>query len=434
MKLSSCPTCGRETSSGAYYCPGCGEKLRGGAGADAPAMPVAAAARAFAAGGLEHPALGLRGMALMDGGPVLKRLDAWVLDRLRLTRYGAKTEVPTVLCETGEEFYGALFADEPLSQAQMRELLAAQLAAAQAQAEDGGGMFGLFLGAHGCLVNGWLFRELAGLDSVAACLKRPEVAARIFTTAAHEKWGHGFISTCTELGREAAALDLDRFHYARRFPAQTVTTPRGVLLREKSQAVFQASRFVEEGWASWVDQLAGRNLAAILPECPEGGGGHTLPEPETLLAALADVLPPAGMKAMTVLLRPGAGTPEQATAAMAWLEEAEEKLNAFFTARFHRPARYVVGQAMCAALAARLGERAVPAAVALAGNDRYELEKTSVSDLVSVVAGNSGLNMNRRLAALLALAAAVPPGGDAAVALARAAHDRLSWTVPEWAR
>ncbi|MBT3381351.1 MAG: hypothetical protein HN976_43560 [Lentisphaerae bacterium] len=352
-----------------------------------------------------------------------------MLRRLDLTRYHTNADLPTLLCETAEEFYGAIFGDEPLSETQLGSLLDHQVEEARRDALNGGGIWGLFLPHRGCLLNGWLYARIFGAEPPAAVLEHAQAFPHIIRTAAHEKWGHGFLSTATALGRETQSLHVDRYRYAQGFPEATVTTPEGLVLREKWHAVFSATRFAEEGWSTWVEHLAlnhGTEFAPVAPKTEETAAELA----ETMSKKTSEGLSVSeAAKAIRALLNPGT-PPADAMRAMACLEQAEEALTPGFVEVFGQPPRYVLGYAVCRMLCERFGEACVPVALVLAGNVTYAIERISVSDLQHVVTANDSMNVNRRLAALAHLPVN-PSGKSSPGEFGQVAHELLGFAVPE---
>ena len=428
---SRCPKCGREVSAGAFYCPGCGARRKpagsaSSAGVGAMAKSANVVPVSARVGGAPGAASGmgdrLPAKAEIRGVPEIAAVERSLAKALNLDLYGVGWNVPTSLCETGEEFYGALLEHEALSRVQWEDVLDRQLKEAEADASRGGGIWGVFLGGRGCLLNGWLYQRVFKLKSTEDALRDERVFPAMVGTAIHEKWGHGFLGATTALGREAGGLQLDRYRYARLFPKQIVNTPEGVLLAEKWSAVFAATRYADEGWATWVEQQAATLVDAGRPPKPPL-------TPDTFgSAAASEGLPKDTPVAARMLLDP-AVPPAEAQQAMAWWEEAEGALEEAFAARWGQSPRYVVGFALCSLLAARFGRTCVPAALAIAYNVTYGIEGTSVSDLKSVVVRDASLNVNRRLAALAHLP--VREGTEMTPdRLARLAHESMGYAVP----
>lgn len=419
IQLQRCAGCGREVGVGAHFCPGCGRRLRSAPVSPASARPATPTIRP---GRPTNPpvrsAAGKRfAMTDLKRSPVLGQVDEWIRSELGLGHAEAFANLPTVLCETAEEFYGALFMTEPLSAVQWKELLDQEVAAANQQAREGGGTFGVFLPGQGCLVNGWLFQQLFGLAKASDALSDPASRQHAIGTAVHEKWGHGYISTHGALGGEAQSLSLDRYRYARSFPKLSVTTPEGVVLEQKWSALFSATNFAEEGWATWIE----RHVLS-------GFAGATAARRGSLEEVDTSGLPDEAAVSLREVLDDGVSVAD-ATAAMGRIERAAAALNPWFEERFGQPAPYVLGYEICKSIERRFGSACVAPAVLIAMNVTYSLATISVSDLLQVVTSDSRMNVNHRLVALLHMPASdvvrTPEG------LARCAHDQLGFSIPQ---
>ena len=441
---TSCPQCGRELSRSARYCPGCGGKVAALRAAPAkPVAPITVRPSGTASRG-KSPALAppplagldaklpplaappiLPGLLEMRGDSRLTQMDKWIGEHLGLGQVVQQLKEPTILSETAQEFYGALLSGEPLSEGQWKSLLEQQLRDARESADRGGGVWGAFLAGQACLVNGWLFKSVFGLAQVRESLSDPRTAGMVLATVAHEKWGHGFLSVATALGAESRQVHLDRLRYARLFSGFQVTTPEGVILREKWRAVYNATRFAEEGWATWVENLVRQEFASKIGAAPvkqaEWLADFVVPQLRRRNLA-------AAQQAMLTLFD-SSRTPDEAKAAMATLEQAEEEITPDFLEQYGRPPRYVIGYGLCWLIERRFGGQNVPAALMLAGNVVYGLASQGVSDVVNVIAASPDLNVNRRLAAIAHLPQQAAPGlsrGD----FAKACHDRLGLSIP----
>ena len=439
-----CPECGRELSRAARYCPGCGEKvteLRQAPAVQAGRAPIVLPRNATlpqAPVVTPPPILGpesspppvaspplLPGMVELRGDSRLAQMDRWIEERLAFAECAGLFKEPTILSETPQEFYGALLGGEALSAGQWQTLLDQQLREARENAEHGGGVWGVFIASQACLVNGWLFKAVFGLPRVRDALSDARTAGLALGTVAHEKWGHGFLSAATALGGESRQINLDRLRYARLFSGFQVTTPEGVILREKWRAVYNATRFAEEGWATWVENLVSREFAAQ-PPAPGATRAQWMENfavPEVPQRNLG-----AAQQALLVLFDPSR-RPEEAQTAMAVLEQAEEELTPYFVGQYGRPPRYVIGYGLCWMIEQRFGEQNVPLALILAGNVVYGLATQGVSDVANVIASSPDLNVNRRLAAIAHLPIENAPGLSRRD-FAAACHDRLGMIIP----
>lgn len=438
LATNICPNCGRELSPAARYCPGCGGKV-----SELEAV-VRREVRAKPASSMVAPAVVpvtvppelpkvqppplIHALSALRGDPRFGELDRWVEQRIGLPAVRQRLTEPVILCETPEEFYGALLSGEALSAAQWQALLEAQLREAKAHADHGGGVWGAFLAGQSCLLNGWLFKEVHELARVRDVLQDPRTVALLWSTMAHEKWGHGFLSAMTALGTETRQVQLDRLRYARLFSGFQVTTPEGVILREKWRAVFQATRFAEEGWSTWVENLVRREYL------PKAGGVRS---PVPAAEWTASFSPQAAGFRQLISAQQALGvlfdaqrSPDEARAAMATLERAEEQLTPYFVAQYGRPPRYVIGYGLCWMIEKRFGAANVPPGMILANNVVYGLAAHGVSDIANVIASSHDMNVNRRLTAIAHLPRPDAPDLTRAE-FARACHDLLGFNLPD---
>jgi hypothetical protein len=350
-------------------------------------------------------------------------------------------QYPVVYCETLEEFFEPILADADISDSTREEALAAYVADAQTRAEErGGGIFGVNLPGRGCYVNGWLFGFAHGTPPRTA-LQDPAVFPSIMETVCHEKLGHGFIAALTAVGQEKTQLGLWRFDWARKFNLRTVDTPRSSLLAQKHNLVFAATKFTEEGWATWIERimrwlaaqhgLVDRDQAPARPEAK-----YTLEEVARLLDTLQSRVPREQRPAVarfaqaTQLLL--VNTDPEAMHALfpaiqVWQQEAS-RFDEIFAEAFGQPTLYVLGYLLFRRLEAQLGWQNLPCAVAIAGNVTYDLENISLVDLATLLSSDPRLNVDARLALLATLQL---EKGEGPAELARLAREELNLAVPE---
>ncbi len=354
-------------------------------------------------------------------------LDDIIEEDFELLRYlgGSLTAYPTVYCETVREYLEPIIADMPMSDAQ-REVLLNEVAEA---AEHGAPIpiltsLGVHIPGVGCFINGWFMGQLAGV-SPGAYFQAPEGFARIVTTASHEKWGHGFISELTALGREKQSVQLGMHHLADQFERRTVDTPDHARLREQWEILFYASNYVEEGCATWIE----RYLAERVTERDPRGPALLDHAPSFTVESVADALDGAGLgplaeavgSVFSDLSQPLA--PERWFALAAALNESGEA----FTHACGMPSPYVVGYLIMDRVAQRQGPKCVPYAVATACNVEYGLKDISNHDLRNYVENHPELNVNARMAAIVSLAEG--PKDDIKAFLARV-RDEIGFAPP----
>ena len=389
----------------------------------------------------------IQAQVALGNAEVLQRLDAIMWQSFDLARifHGAPLgQYPVIYCETLEEFFTPILADADVSDSTREEVLAAYVADAKAHAEEsGGGIFGVNLPGRGCYVNGWLFGFAHG-TSPRAALQDPEVFPSIMETVCHEKLGHGFIAALTAVGQEKTQLGLWRFDWARKFNLRTVDSPRSSLLAQKHNLVFAASKFTEEGWATWIEQIMGwltaqHGLVDSDQEPARPEAKYTLEEVARLLDVLQSRVPHEQRPAVarfaqaTQLLL--VNTDPEAMHALSpaiqvWQQEAQ-LFDEIFAETFGQSTLYVLGYLLFRRLEAHLGWQNLPCAVAIAGNVTYDLESISLVDLATLLSSDPRLNVDARLALLGTLQLQV---GQGPAELARLAREELNLAVPEGIR
>ncbi len=380
----------------------------------------------------------------LGNADVLQRLDAIMWQSFDLSHIfpGAPLgQYPVIYCETLEEFFTPILADADISDSTREEVLAAYVADAQAHAEEsGGGIFGVNLPGRGCYVNGWLFGMAHG-QAPRAALQDPTIFPTIMETVCHEKLGHGFIGALTAVGQEKTQLGLWRFDWARKFNLRTVDSPRSSLLRQKHNLVFEATKFTEEGWATWIERIMGwlaaqhglvaRDKAPAQPEAK-----YTLEEVAQLLDTLQKRVPHKqralvarlAQATQLLLVNPDPKAMHALFPAIqVWQQEAQ-LFDEVFAEAFGQPTLYVLGYLLFRRLEARLGWQNLPHVVAIAGNVTYDLENISLVDLATLLSSDPRLNVDARLALLGTLQLRQGQGSQE---LARLAREELNLAVPE---
>lgn len=382
----------------------------------------------------------------LSGDALLQQLDALMWQAFDLNRHfpGAPLgKYPVIYCETLQEFFTPFVFDTDASESSKQEALASLIAEAEEQARAmNGGILGINVPGRGCYINGWLFGFVRKITPRAA-LQDPAVLPHIVGTVCHEKLGHGYIAALTAVGQEKTRLGLWRFDLAKQFRLRTVDTPQSALLFRKYALVHATSRFTEEGWATWIEQLmlwfAARK--GLLPgvQAPE----H--PQARYSLAAVGQLLQQLRQNAaadsdernfielvaaVTQVLADDKNdfSPGDVFMAIRTWQQVAEFFDEIFAQAFGQPAVYVLGYLLLRKLEARLGWQNLPYAVAIAGNVSYDLEALAVTDLEQLLMNNPRLNVDARLALLSTLR--LQPGQGPAE-LARLAREKLDFAPPE---
>ncbi|HNT06082.1 MAG TPA: hypothetical protein PKJ21_07900, partial [Anaerolineae bacterium] len=208
-----------------------------------------------ACGGREHINL--------VGEPSLQAIDASFQQAFGLDRYFSAnlSAYPTLYCETLEEFVGSWMALLDISESARQAGIVREAARLAADAERGIGLWGVNFPGRGCYLNGWMF-AYGRASSAAAALRDPAIFPHIVGTVAHEKLGHGFVALYTESGREQQQLEMWRFDAAQRFGQRVTDTPEAALLEQKHAVLAMGSRYLEEGWATWIEHHIMSHLAS----------------------------------------------------------------------------------------------------------------------------------------------------------------------------
>lgn len=344
---------------------------------------------------------------------------------------------PVVYCETLEEFIAPMLSAIDCSPTEREKRLKRLVAKAREKAYGGKDVtFGYNLPGRGCFINGWLFGTVNDMTAYEA-LNDVRVLSDILETTYHEKLGHGFIAELTAMGEEKSDLGLWRFELAQDFPFRTVDSPRSSLLRQKHSSIQQTSRFLEEGWATWIAEhmvwqaerrgVFGNRTVTAQPQdrySPDQVAQLLLSLCNQVSADERQIMHDLFKATQIVLAIAEQVAPEYVFWAMRVWQEGAHLLNDCFP----QPAPYVLGYLLLRRLEARLGWQNVPCAVAIAANVTYNLEEISLVDLKDLVSGDPRLNVDARLALLGTLELA-PEQGPAE--LARLAREELSLATPQ---
>jgi len=351
----------------------------------------------------------------------LAALDAAMEADFELERYlGASLAAyPTVYCETVREYVEPIIADIPMPGGQREQLLREiEQAAETGQAPPIVRSLGVHIPGIGCFINGWHMARRAGITP-AQWLQSEQGYAEIVTTASHEKYGHGFISELTALGEEKKAVQLGMHHLADRFSVRTVDTPDHARLSEQWQILFYASNFVEEGFATWIENYLASRIAGKSAAGP--------PFTVELLQAALPTNPWRG--ALEGLFDRANVSLESVHQAMRTIGKLAKDRNAgaAFTRAAGLPAPYAVGCAIVDQIARKQGPKCAPYAAATACNLQYGLATISNHDLRNYVDTRPELNVNTRLAAMMFLTGGAP--GNVQDFLSRC-RDELGFAPP----
>ena len=366
----------------------------------------------------------------MTDTPSLKEIDRIFLEKFNLDNYYPtdKLTYPTIFCETLEEFFKPFIASMNLSeQARQNEMVCLINEARQIAEEKGGGIYGVNFPGQGCYLNGWLFAQKAGIQP-SKVSSYPQIIQDVLITAAHEKLGHGFISVYSTLGELKTHLGLSIVEVASRFgllPADDA----GIQLQKRQHALlFTVSQFLEEGWATWIQNyikemlfesttLPQHNMNALLNTIQE------LPEKTDEDKQIKESL----TQALVLVFGEAPVSLDELQGAIKYLAFMGEQLDDFLSKRLHQPLRYVMGELLCMQCELNLGELCVPYAVLIAANITFNPAKVSFSDLSSLLFNDPRLNPDTRLAAISRIKLAQKGKIDE---LTQRVNDELSLSIP----
>jgi len=338
----------------------------------------------------------------LSSAATLRMLDGLMESAFEVGRHlgGSMQAYPTTYCETPREYAQPILAGMPMPDAQ-REQVLRQMEATAGQDPPAGLLtsLGVHIPGVGCFINGWRIGQIRNL-SPREVFRVPEASAQVLATAAHEKWGHGFIAELTACGKEKQSVQLGMNHLAAAFGLRTVDTPAHARLAQQWEILFHSSHYVEEGFATWVERYLVESMADQHPH------GKTLLrhaptfEVEAIAKALSR-LPNGGpcVHQLGALFSPQAPlSVDGIHAALQRLIAAAEDLDGAFAQAVGMPAPYAIGYCLMDAIARRHGPKCVPYAVATACNIQYDLAGVSNQDLREYVETHPSLNVNTRLA------------------------------------
>ena len=375
--------------------------------------------------------------------PALALVDGVVRQTFALDRYFAHvgSDYPTTYCGSLEEFFSHWAAALEISPSARQAFVGERAGEARRAAEAGqGGIYGVNFPGRGCYINGWLFALTAGVADAAAALGDALVFSRIISTIVHEKWGHGFIALYTAAGREKQQLDLWQLDVAQRFGQRLSEDPQSALLRQKLNLLGYTSRYLEEGWATWIEHYVTSRVYYTWD------GQHAVPHPPQQAYKLADVWEaierlklhhPTGEVrimlddlswALQVLFL--ADSPEVADVHRATLilQAVEQHLAQPMGQMLGQPLPYALGDLTMQRIESQQGAFCVPYAVAVAANVDFGVSNMALADLHQLVHTDPRYNLDSRLLLLSQLRLDEP---GSVRELTHRAREQLSLAVPD---
>ncbi|OGL43853.1 MAG: hypothetical protein A2161_19075 [Candidatus Schekmanbacteria bacterium RBG_13_48_7] len=339
----------------------------------------------------------------ITGEEMLQRIDKLFNNIFQIQRYFLESNLwyKTMYCETLEEFFEPFAEMLNVSAAQKKKIIQSWVKKSRDQAMQGG-FFGVNFPGQGCYINGWLYGTIHNMSAKAA-LKDPKIRPEIYRTVAHEKLGHGFITSFSLSGKEKSSIHMEKINIANRFNLQLADSPEDFLLNQKWNLILNSSKFVEEGWATWVENFMDHCISTGKPEdyIPRHYSFETLANVLTQLveSETNPVVAQAGndcIEGLDKILSGRFDSIENVQETMIKLEQAESVIENSIISSMGQSFRYVFGYLLMVKAAYNLGWMALPYAVTVACNVTFNLDKLSVSDLEKTVRENPKLNVNTR--------------------------------------
>ena len=331
----------------------------------------------------------------------LKELDNDFLAFFNLSAYypSSKINYPSFLCNSQDEFFGAMFADENISEQERKSKIDEEI---EKLKNANSKIMGVNCPGQGCYVNGWQIAQDYNLPPSEINLQNQMIINQVKETATHEKLGHGFISGYSAMGELTTKMGLNKVKIASQFGAAPADNPAWLLLTAQWKVIFEASKFLEEGWATWIQGYLKETLFQNSENPKNPPFHHPIHDGEELAKAVVS-LPQERridfINAFNVLFGDDAVKIIDLYAAMMTMSSIDNDYYDMFMALSHQPLRYVLGEFLCLQTERNLGVKSLPYAVLIAANITLNNTQISVSDLDLSLNGDPRLNPNTRLAA-----------------------------------
>ncbi len=360
----------------------------------------------------------------------LEAIDRYFSDVFELQRYFPRNRLdyPTVYCETPEEFFAPILADENISP-QMRAVemrLLIEQAEQTARETKGGGILGYNLPGKGCYLNGWLLAYGSGQPPSAA-LEDPQRRQMILATAAHEKLGHGFLSAYSALGAVKTRLGMEQAAIAEQFGLRAADDVLSSKRLHQHNLLHFASQLLEEGWATWIETfITAEALGA--GERPRYSLPRLFKAVKSLSAGKYPQEREALQNALKALFSPEPMSPETLHQAVLLINSIAPHFDEHFSKKLGQPLIYVVGELLASQAEENLGTQCVPYAALIAANVTVDFDDIGLTDLLQLLQVDSRLHPDARFAALSRMP--LEQKNDVSV-LAQRAEALLNFSVPQ---
>lgn len=314
-----------------------------------------------------------------------------------------KINYRTILCDTLDEFCGAIIDNEKLSDQEREKEILKSVKDYKEKWQKGSYVMGVNLPGYGCFVNGWQIGELNHISPQKIRPENERIYKEVLKIAAHEKLGHGFITAFSVLGELNAKMGFTRIQIAKQFGVSTSDDPVSTLLDLQWSVIFGASKFLEEGWATWIEGYLQKLYFPPEREDAPSPFRHPKYSQENLVGVL-NTLPNEiknnCLTAWYTILQKEDASIADLLIAVNIMSSLDREYDGLFSGLLGQPLRYVLGELICSQCEKNLGIKCIPYAILIAANITLDSGKISFTDLNVLLHSDPRLNPDARLAAI----------------------------------
>lgn len=157
------------------------------------------------------------------------------------------------ICTTLSDFLTPLHeAEYAATGATRHEMIESGASELAQNVRDGGPVeWGYFLPHRGAFINAWGIAYGKGVLPVDFA-QTEEGRFHLFSVAAHELFGHGFITTGSPVGLADRLLSAEQQDWIARFSQPGPDDPAATLAKRRRELVARRMRFTDEGFATWL--------------------------------------------------------------------------------------------------------------------------------------------------------------------------------------